>query len=289
MTGPVVDLPVKIGVAVGGAVLVAGLTFLRFCGTPPLPPKPARPSYANVSPEKVEKKISAKADTYLQEVAADARRLGVSAPTLEELGQPIAYEKSVRRLVLQPGQAPIEVAGLKLSAGAQKVDRETLLVLVIDNPGPTPRAYFVATEVAGGTAACQGRTQTPHNGMVIAAGGREIRSECAFRQGTELYVTQVESAVVTPLQAFYLSRVAPGAVGVDERVTRGHRPQLPGGVAVCNLVMSQSLRSSLEDGSLEWRDLVDFYARHNCGSYQYVQGFKAFTQPGEYVLPVVGQ
>jgi hypothetical protein len=289
MPGPAsVDLPVKLGVVAGGAVLVVGLTLLRFCGAPPLPPKPPPPSYTT-SPEKVVKKVNAMTEAFLQGVEDDALRAGVPTPTLDELGKTIAYEKSDGRFTLTPGKPAVEVAGLRLSSGTQRVDGEQQLVLVIDNPSPTPRAYFVATEIPGGTSACFGRNQLGYNAMVVGAKGRELRSECTYRTGSDLVVTHVESAALTPFQAYYVSRVAPGAVGVDERVTRGHKPTLPGGIAVCNLVMSQNVRGSLEDGSMEWRDLIDFYARHNCDSYQYVQGFKAFTVDGEYVLPVVGQ
>ncbi len=289
MPGPAsVDLPVKLGVAGGALALVAALVALRFCGVPPLPPKPPRPAAVN-NPQAVAKRINAKTEAYMQGVERDALRAGVATPTLADMGRPITYERSVERRVIVPGKPAIEVAGLRISAATQRVDGELLLVLVIDNPGPAPRAYLIATEVGGGTSACAGRRQPPYNGMVVAAQGREIRSECAYHSGSELYVSRVESAVLTPLQAFYVSRVGPGAVGVDERVTRGHKPSLPSGIDICNLVMSQSVRSSLEDGSMGWRDLVDFYARHNCDSYQYIQGYQAFEAQDEYALPVVGR
>ncbi|MCA9677850.1 MAG: hypothetical protein H6709_19120 [Kofleriaceae bacterium] len=292
MTAPsptgTIDLPVKIGVAVGGVALVALLTTLRFCGTPPLPPKSSPPRYT-ASPEAVVKKVNALTDAYMQGVERDALKANLPAPTLADMGKMITFHEDATRRTLSVGDPPVDVAGLRISAVAYRTaGSENLLGLRVENPGAVPLAYRVDTQLGGSTALCQGRTQTAHNGIVVAPGQAEVRSECTYRRGVDLYVTRVESAELTPIQAYLVSRVSTLALGGDERVSRGHHPELPPGIAVCNIVMSQSVQRAFEDGDTRWRDLVDFYARHPCDSYQFPQGYKAFTTDGEQNLPVVG-
>ena len=282
------DIPTVVGVAAGGVGLVAALVFLRFCGDPSMPKKPPRPSFEG-EPAEVARELSTSVDLYVQTVARDARTAGVPKPTLADMGRAYTWRTDRTRRVLEPGGAPVEVAGLRLSAISHRVEgSEPLFSLVIENPGASPVAYAVDTEVSSGNALCQNRTYVPHNGNVIDAGGRQVRGECVFKRGIELYVERVESAEIPPLAAFYLSLVPPKALGTEDRVAGGHRPHLPSGVAPCNVSMSQSVRARLEDGSLRWRDLADYYARHNCARYQYVDGYQAFTSDGERDLPAVG-
>lgn len=270
-----------------GALLVAALVFVRFCGDVSLPPKPPKPTF-DEAPEVVAARVGRSAELYRQTIAADAQRAGLPAPTPDEMARAFTWTSDDRRHVLRPGDPPIEVAGLRLSAISHRVEgSEPLLSLVIENPGSRPRAYVIDTRVSAASALCQNRTLLPHNGTVIAAGGREVRSECAFRRGMELDVTRVETAELTPMAAYYLSLVPSQALGADERLG-GHRPALPAGVSPCNVAMSQSVRSRLEDGATRWRDLADFYARHNCASYQFPDDYQAFTTDNEHPLPAVG-
>jgi hypothetical protein len=282
------DVRTIVGVAAGGIGLVAALVFLRFCGDLGVPDKPPRPRYEDL-PEKVAREVSASTEIYVQTLDRDALTAGVSAPSLEDMGRAYTWRVDTKGHVLQPGGAPITVAGLRLSAISHRVQgSEPLFSLVVENPGTSAVAYRVETDISSGNAACQNRTLLPHNGNVIAAGGRQVRGECVFKKGIELYVRQVETADLPPLAAFYLSLVPPQAMGVEERVAGGHRPQLPAGVVPCNVAMSQSVRAGLEDGAVTWRDLADFYSRHTCARYQYIDGYRAFTSDGERGLPAVG-
>lgn len=282
------DLPTIAGVAAGGMGLVAALVFLRFCGDLGVPKKPPRPSYDDL-PEKVARDMTTSVDVYIQTVERDALTAGVTKPSIAEMGRAYTWRIDRTRRVLGAGEAPVAVAGLRLSAISHRVEgSEQLFSLVIENPGSSAVAYSVDTEVSSGNALCQNRTLLPHNGNVIAAGGRQVRGECVFKRGIELYVERVESADIPPIAAFYLSLVPPQALGAEDRVGGAHRPQLPAGVVACNVSISQSVRMQLEDGAVQWRDLADFYARHNCGRYQYVDGYRAFTSDGEHELPFVG-
>lgn len=281
-------LPTIAGVAAGGVGLVAALVFLRFCGEVTMPPKPPPPRFDD-SPEKVADDLRRSNDVYLQAVARDAQKAGLPRPTDADVTRAFTWRSDATRRVLAPGAAPIEVAGLRLSAIKHRHDgSEPLLSLVIENPAAAPVAYLVETAVSSGDAACLSRTLLAHNGNVVAAGGREVRSECEYKRGAELYVVRVESAEVTPLAAYYLSLVPPRALGGAPRVALGHKPALPAGVVTCNVSVSQSVVSALEDGDLRWRDLADFYARHSCATYQFPDGYRAFEADGERPLPVVG-
>lgn len=280
-------LPVVGGVAAGGLALVALLVNLQFCGAIAMPAKPPPPR-VDRSPERVAAKLGAKADVYLQTLARDARSVGVDAPTEEERGRPLRFARDDQRRVLRPGEPPVEVAGLRLSAVAHQPEgSDPLLSLQVENPGGVALAYQVDTTVSSNANACFNRTTLSHNGNVVAAGGRELRSECAYRRGMELYVNRVETAELSRLAALYLGMVPPQALGGPERTGKGHKPALPPGVVPCSTTLSQRTRAGLQSGAVQWRDLVDFYARHSCDAYQFPQGYKAFTTQGERPLPAL--
>jgi len=286
-----VDLPTKVAVLGGAAAVVGLLVFLRFCGSVSAPQKPGKPAKRrDNSMEQARRETSANADAYLQGVAKDAGRAGIATPTTDELGKMFTFQRDDRRFTLMPDAAPVEVAGLRLAARSFRVEgSEKLLVLEVTNPSETPMAYVIDTEISGGDSSCYGRTILGHNGTVVAPGKTERRSECAFKRGMEIYVARVESAVLPPLAAFYVSRIQPQAMGARDRIASGHKPVLAGGVSPCGLALSASIRTGLSEGSVTWRDLVDFYARHSCDTYQFPVGYKAFTSDGERSLPDVGE
>lgn len=286
--GASLDLPAIVAIASGGVGLVAALVFLRFCGdVEDVPPKPARPRI-EASPERVTEKLAASRDVYLQTLDDDARRAGLPAPRVEDVSRAFPHRRDDTRRVLRAGDPPIDAAGLRITAVAhQEQGSELLLALRIENPGAHPLAYLIDTEVSSGNAPCQSRTLLAHDGNVVPPGGAVLRSECVHRRGFELYIERVETLEIPPIAAFYLSLVPPQALGVEDRVGRGHRPTLPAGVVGCQVAMSQRVRRAVEDGEIGWRDLADFYARHPCASYQFPESYRAFAEDGELRLPVV--
>jgi hypothetical protein len=90
---------------------------------------------------------------------------------------------------------------------------------------------------------------------------------------------------VSALSAWYLNHVPPSIVGIQPRIARGH---LVNGVTErCSPVLPQAVRSGLERGEIGWRDLVDFYARHRCQTYQFPLSYRAFKADGERTVPAV--
>ncbi|MCE9576895.1 MAG: hypothetical protein K8W52_27360 [Deltaproteobacteria bacterium] len=220
---------------------------------------------------------------YQSYLAHDAEVAGVKTPSIDEMGRRLVSRLDESRHPLSPGDAPIEVAGLRLSVLVEKDD----LVLVIENPGEVDLAYSIVTKPSYGNSLCAQRRVRPFNAMVVGHESAEKRVECAYRDGLVLAVERVETVALNPLESSYVSRVSPTAVGIETRLAQGHQPRLPVGVDICNLSMSQTIRSSLENGVIGWRDLVDFYARHRCESYGFPEGYRAFSKDAERPLPVV--
>jgi len=124
-----------------------------------------------------------------------------------------------------------------------------------------------------------------HNAQVVAKGGREERSECDYHDGMSLEIDRIESVELLPLQAYYVSRVPPLALGSEPRLAHGHDPELPTGQSVCNIALSQAQRAAIANGDVTWRDLVDFYARHRCDTYRFPSSYRAFTKDDDRALP----
>jgi hypothetical protein len=276
---PITDEQFRIGVGVAGIALVAGIAAVRFGGGVSLPaksPPPADP--LGTSSELLTRSVASPA-VYQDFLARDAAAAGVPVPTMDEMSRKLPYRIDGERRVLEVGRAPIEVAGVRLRA----VHREDALALEIANGTNADLAYEVVTvPVPAGN--CTGATAVPFNAMTVARGRSETRVECVWRTGIALAVLRVETLEVPPLSAWYLSFVPPSVVGIDARVARAHLPPDTG--ERCRLVVPQALRSGLERGEIGWRDLMDFYARHRCQSYQFPLTYRAFRTDAERIVPV---
>lgn len=274
--------------SVAGAALLAAILFgVRFCSGVAMPPKPPPPHLDPTSARDVLASADATPLAYKGYLEVDAQTAGVPVPSPEAMGKKLVHRIDEAHVGLSPGDPPRDIAGLRLSVVTERGDNGQDLVLVIANPGEADLAYDVVTTPSYGTGACSRRTVLPFNAMVVAHHGEEKRSECIYRSGMVLGIERVETLELSPLESYYVSRVPPQAVGLELRLAQGHKPSLPGGVSVCNIAMSQSIRSALESGTVQWRDLVDFYARHRCDTYRFPEDYRAFTRDGERPLPVV--
>ncbi|HVK85287.1 MAG TPA: hypothetical protein VM513_14315 [Kofleriaceae bacterium] len=274
------DSHYRLGVAGAGIVLVASLAMVRFCGSVALPPKSAPPTPSGTSTQLVQKGVASPV-VYKDFLEKDAAIAGLRAPTIDEMARAIPYELDDARRVLEVGQPPISAAGLELS-----VERDgKSLVLRIENRGATPRAYSVITSPTPKISGCSSALPIAHNAIVIGKGATERRAECVWRDGMAIAVTRVETLALSPLSAWYLSLVPPALLGVEDRIARAHR----GAEAreKCATVVSQAVRSGLDQGQIGWRDLADYYARHRCATYRFPMSYRAFTNDAERHLPVV--
>src|SRR5262245_32038229 len=168
----------RIGVLAGAVVLVAVITYLRFCGSVGLPPMPPPPSGPSGTQTELLSKSTTSPAVYKGFLDSDAATAGVRAPSLEDMAKKLAYQLDEARHVLEPGQAPIEVAGLRL-----RVERTSdQIVLVIQNLLESAAAYEVTSEPSTGASACNSARPLPLNAMVIAKGSSERRTECVWRE-----------------------------------------------------------------------------------------------------------
>ena len=275
-----VTAPLRIGAAAAAVGLALAITSLRFCGAVSLPSKPEPPSESLATSQDVLRAASETEGSWLGYIDRDAATAGVAAPSATAMAKKLVYRSDEGHHSLAPGEPALEVAGLRLTAIASR----GTLSLRVENRTERDVAYHVVTRPSPASA-CTRRDLLPHNAQVIAKGGREERSECEYHDGMSLEIDRIESIELAPLQAYYVSRVPPIALGSEPRLARGHEPELPAGQAICNLTPSQAQRAAIENGAVTWRDLVDFYARHRCDTYRFPTYYRAFMKDGEMPLP----
>jgi hypothetical protein len=213
---------------------------------------------------------------YQDFLARDAAAAGLATPALEEMSRVLPYRVDTERRVLEVGRRPIEVAGVKLSA----VRAGDAIAIEVRNATASDLAYRV---VADAGERCEPASPLPFNAMVIAKQERETRVVCAWSEDLAIAVTRVETMEVPPLSAWYVSQVPPVVVGTSAKVARGHH--FVGGAEACTSMQAQAVKVGIEQGEIGWRDLIDFYARHRCQTYQFPLSYRAFTKDGARRLP----
>ena len=276
------DQQYRLGVLAGAGALVAVITYLRFCGSIELPPKPPPPTGPSGTQTQLLSKSATSPTVYQGFLDSDATAAGVRAPTLDEMSRKLPYRVDDARHVLEPGKPPIEVAGVRL-----RLERASdQVVMVIENLLDSAVAYEVTSAPSTGASSCNSARPLAFNAMVIAKGASERRTECRWRDGMSIIVTKVETIEVPPLSAWYLSQLPPQVVGIEARIARGHRGVE--GREKCSPLVSAVVRAGLDRGDIGWRDLVDFYSRHRCQTYQFPSHYRALKSDGERVMPAVG-
>ena len=251
---------------IGGVLGLAAIIGIgRFCGSVAIPPKP---TVAVRAPVDLVEQAAAAPAVYEDHLAEDASAAGIAAPTLDDMTRKLPYRFDDRRHVLEIDATPIAIAGLTL---ALRRAREGL-VLEIENTTGKDVAYHVVSTPIPTTNDCNSAQALPFNAMVLARGARAVRVECAWRAGMSLAVTRVELVELPPLSVWYLDQVPPSLVGIEPRIARGHRSPK---ASVCSSIASHALESGLKQGEIVWRDLVDFYARYRCQTYQFPLTYRA--------------
>lgn len=271
----------RTGVLAAGAIVVAIITYLRFCGSLSLPPKPPQPSGPKGTQQQLLAQATGSPAVYQSYLQSDASAAGVQAPTADQMARKFAYRVDEARHVLELGKPPIEVAGLRMHL--ERTNDQ--VALVIKNLIESDVAYEVTTQPTLPPSTCRSAGALPYNAMVIAKGATATRTECIYRDGLSIVVVKTETMEVPALSAVYLSQVPPTVVGVEDRLARGHRGE--SGQKMCSTVLPAAVKGGMEKGDIGWRDLADFYARHRCQSYQFPSSYRAFKSDGERGLPAV--
>ena len=283
------EVQYRLGVVTAGAALAATLLTVRFCGSVTLPPVPSLPP-ATASAAPAMASSSGSPAMYRDFLVRDAAEAGVPTPSIADMSRRFTVREDRERHVFEVGQPAIELAGLRLSA--QRLDAARAggtIVLDIVNTATTDLAYLVVSEPSPNASNCNEPRALPIDAMVIARGQRVRRTECYWTDGIAIVVTRVETMALPPLAAWYVRQLPPSVVGIDERIARAHRS--PAATPVedrekCSPIVAQVVRSGLDRGEIDWRDLIDFYARHRCYSYQFPSIYRAFTRDGERPVPI---
>lgn len=279
----------RLAVALVAIIMIAGMAHVRFGDTPGLPPRPTTPPVAVSSADKLLSSSLASPAVWKGFLETDARAAGVTAPTPAQMAKRFIYRSDFAPRDLTFAAPKLTVVGLNLtlerSARGDGGEGE-LAVLAISNPTDTDLAYRVVSSPSAGASVCNAAPMLATNAMVLAKGATERRTVCVFRSDLVLTISKVEVIELPALSAWYLQQVTPSAVGLEARLAKAHRAD---GRPLCTPIQPQSVRGGLESGDLGWRDLVDFYARHRCETYQFPFSYRAFTRDGERPLPVVPQ
>ncbi|MEJ7603353.1 MAG: hypothetical protein WKG01_36030 [Kofleriaceae bacterium] len=254
---------------VGGALGLAAIIGIgRFCGSVSLPPRPVLAIRAPAAQTALTEQAAAAPAVYEDHLARDASTAGLAVPTLDDMTRTLPYRFDDKRHVLEVGEQPVQIAGLALVISRAREG----LVLAIENTTGKDVAYHVVSAPVPTTNGCNSAPALPFNAVVLARGAREVRVECAWRTGMALAVTRVELVELPPLSTWYLSQVPAPLLGIEPRIARGHRSP---NTSVCSPIASHALESGLEHGEIVWRDLVDFYARYRCQTYQFPLTYRA--------------
>jgi hypothetical protein len=78
------------------------------------------------------------------------------------------------------------------------------------------------------------------------------------------------------LSAYYVSRLPPNATLYDPRTFAGHVGFR--GREGCQQTFSwREIKEGVDSKQFEWRDVIDFYARHNCSEYSFFKTYRFRT------------
>jgi hypothetical protein len=271
-----------LAVSAGGLVVILLGTMLLYAGEPPPAPEPPRPP----PPPEVTMNTVLKYSqpVYRALIETDAKSFKVQVPTLSELGEPNPYAQEINSRHKLRQKSPIETPHLRLSLSISKrtahlegqrysVDH---LVLKIENRTNKYLAYRVQTWVSD-KAKCSSKGDLTHNALVLQPRQVLERTECLYRADENIDVTRVEVIELLPLQAYYVARLPPNPILYDPRTAGGHVP-LAG--TVCPQTFSwREIQDGIDRGAIGWRDVIDYYARHNCDEYSFFKEYRYRTDP----------
>ena len=270
-------------VATGLLVIAIGLGLMYAGGPPPAPPRPRIPEPATTTAA-----LKYSATLYRAALEQDARIFAIAVTPYAEMAEPFPYfdESSAggdRKLKVG---GSLETAHLRLTLIVRKEQgsmggqtfRADHLVLRIENRSDHYLAYRVETRVADdGQGRCDTKGDAPHNAIVIEPRQAIFRTECLYRSSERVNVRRVEVMELPRLGAYYVSRLPPPLVLYNRRTSSGHVPLAGSG---CPQTFSwRDIRDGADRGELGWRDVIDFYARHNCEEYSFFRSYRHRTDP----------
>lgn len=279
------DIQFKALVIFLALIAVGVITKLRFFDDFDLPTKPSRPTVLANDPRDVSRQVEGSTDAFELHIKEDAAGFKLGRVGVAEMERSFPYKEDSERRVLAIGETA-ESLNLKLSLTKVTVKgaRSPQMMLSIENQSSQALAYKITTTLSSGEVSCSSMAHPAHNGIAILPGESTSRSECDYKSGRTLIITNIETVELPLLGFHYLSSLRVDEMFGTKRVA-GHK--VPRGSLDCDGLQSTRHKMAIEQGDILWHDFVDFYARHRCSTYAFFEGYKAFQGDGEQILPVL--
>ena len=279
--------PLALAVVFTGVFAIALSALILHAATAP-PPTPKRPEPPPPPSAMINSEQRFSVLYYRALVEQDAKAYGVAAPSYEDMQQANPYFDELQGKQHLRIKAPIETRHLRVSLEVSKqttiIESHTLstdhLVLRIENLTPLYLAYRIQTSVAD-KHKCTMKAEVPHNAIALEPKQTTLRTECLFRKDAQIDITGIEVIELPALSAYYVSRVPPNSTLYDPRTSAGHTP--PRGVMCPQTFSWREIKEGIDKKELGWRDVMDFYARHNCTEYSF---FKSYRYRGDPSAPL---
>ena len=280
--------PLALAVLVAAALAIGVGTFALHATSAP-PPAPERPRPPPPTSTIINADMRFSPVYFRTLLEQDAKAFGIAAPSWEEFTQPNPYFDELKSKQRLRVKVPIETSHLRISLEIGKatsiIEGQTLsadhLILRIENRTPFYLAYRIQTSVPD-KRKCANKGDIPHNAMAIAPNQTILRTECLFRKEEGVEINRVEVLQVPALSAYYVSRLPPNVTLYDPRTFAGHVGFR--GQDSCQQTFSwREIKDGVDQKQFEWRDVMDFYARHNCSEYSF---FKAYRYRNDSNAPL---
>jgi hypothetical protein len=275
--------PLGLAVVFSGFFAVAiGVLILHAASSPP--PTPKRPEPPPPPSAMINSEMRFSALYYKGLVEQDAKSYGIAPPSYEDLAQTNPYFDELHGKQKLRLKAPIETRHLRITLEISKqttiIESHSLstdhLVLRVENLTPYFLAYRIQTTVSD-KHKCAMKADLPHNAIALEPMQTMLRTECLYRKDAEIEVTGIEVIELPELSAYYVSRVPPNATLYDPRTASGHTP--PRGTLCPQTFSWRDIKEGIDKKELGWRDVIDFYARHNCTEYSFFRSYRYRGDP----------
>jgi hypothetical protein len=272
------------GVAGCAVLIVVAIVSLRFLQREPPPPPPPPPPAPEASVGRI---LRYSPGYYKATLDEDAKRYKLATVDPAAIAQPLPYADELsqpRRLKVEKDaietphlRVTTRVANEWASTDTGQRFRFEHIILSITNRTNRPLAYQVQTRIDH-PEHCRSSGAMAHNALALRPGETVQRTECLWHKDAQLIVDKIEVLELPQLGYFYVSRLLPVQVGLDERTAAGHT--VPPPAKECSFVPWRDIQASHQSVHTGWSDVIDFYARHNCDEYSYFRGYRRWTAPG---------
>jgi hypothetical protein len=208
-------------------------------------------------------------------IEADAKFAKISRPLRSTMSDRFEYRVDTAphtlRLAENTVADQVEAAGL----GLHLYWEQTTVRLDLENVAGdhTDQIAYRITTVPPLGSICHGARA----GFDAIAMYSKLELQCG-RKPIEIRIEKVETIKLPELSRYYLDLLPPSALGIDAKYANNHEGFRAWGL--------KEVTCKVDAPNAEWRDVVDFYARHRCQSYRFPDGYKAVTS-ADSDIPVV--